>query len=175
LKKSSLLACNAKRIFIFVVLKTRDLSIDALRGMAIFAMIGANMAANNYTEPHPFLFRLFGSFAAPTFVFLSGFMVPHTSFGGKRGFSYYLWRGLAIIGIACLIDVLLWGLVPLVSFDVLYVIGISMPLAFLFTRVNKWWCLMFALVFFLLTPFIQMKIPYSALPDEIMINSSDWK
>lgn len=46
----------------------RDIVIDIIRGLAIFTMIAANMAGKLFAEPHPFGFRLYGSFAAPVFV-----------------------------------------------------------------------------------------------------------
>ncbi len=46
---------------------TRDKKIDILRGLAIFTMIAANISPYVLIEPHPFWFRLYGSFAAPLF------------------------------------------------------------------------------------------------------------
>jgi uncharacterized membrane protein len=81
-------------------MKQRDNTIDILRGLAIFTMVAANMSADNYADPHPYWFRIFGSFAAPTFVFLAGLMVSYTSFHKAHPFGYYLKRGIAIICIA---------------------------------------------------------------------------
>ena len=47
-------------------------AIDLLRGLAIVMMVAANAAAVILRGPHPFGFRLFGSFAAPIFVTLAG-------------------------------------------------------------------------------------------------------
>lgn len=46
----------------------RDKTIDILRGLAIFTMIAANISPYVLIEPHPFWFRLYGSFAAPLFI-----------------------------------------------------------------------------------------------------------
>ena len=56
----------------------RDSTVDALRGLAIATMVAANLASLVLPEPHPFWFRLYGSFAAPTFILLSGMMVSLT-------------------------------------------------------------------------------------------------
>src|SRR5262245_51031015 len=57
----------------------RDPSIDVLRGLAVFMMVAANLAASALEGPHPLWFRLYGSFAAPLFVLLSGMMVAYTA------------------------------------------------------------------------------------------------
>jgi uncharacterized membrane protein len=59
----------------------RNIAIDAIRGLAIFTMVGANMAASVAAHPHPCGLRLYGSFAAPLFILLSGMMVALTSEG----------------------------------------------------------------------------------------------
>ncbi|MBC7863509.1 MAG: DUF1624 domain-containing protein, partial [Bacteroidia bacterium] len=141
--------------------------------MAIFAMIAANMASHNYIGEHPFLFRLFGSFAAPTFVFLSGFMVPYTTAAKKYSVWYFLKRGFAVICVAALIDIALWGLCPFVSYDVLYMIGLSLPVAFLFTKVNKWVHLAFCVLIFCMIPFIQQFFGYADLPTEIELSEGN--
>src|SRR3954467_8108237 len=107
-------------------MQKRDNTIDILRGMAIFAMIAANMAAHNLAEPHPFIFRLYGSFAAPTFILLAGMMVSYTAILKKHYFKYYLIRGLGILLVASLIDYFLWDTIPFSTFDVLYIIGLSL-------------------------------------------------
>ena len=48
----------------------RDIAIDIVRGLAIFTMVAANMAAYVLAEPHPFGLRLYGTFAAPLFLSL---------------------------------------------------------------------------------------------------------
>jgi uncharacterized membrane protein len=154
-------------------LKTRDHSIDILRGIAIFAMIAANMAAYNYAEPHSFLFRIYGSLAAPIFVFLAGLMVPYTCITRNYRFSYFLKRGLSILIIAALIDFFLWQLIPFVTFDVLYMIGFSLPLAFLLTKMNKWINFVLCLLIFALTPFMQSLLGYAELPTELKTGSEN--
>lgn len=119
------------------LMNQRDHSIDILRGLAIFTMVAANMSAENYAEPHPFWFRIYGSFAAPTFVFLAGLMVSFTTFHKDYPVSYFLKRGVAVALVGALIDMACWHAVPFATFDVLYAIGISLPLAKLFLKLNR--------------------------------------
>lgn len=68
----------------------RDTSIDTLRGIAILTMVAADLAASVLKEPHPFWFRLYGSWAAPMFILLSGFMIAYTSEKKKYNFRHFL-------------------------------------------------------------------------------------
>ncbi len=115
----------------------RDFSIDGLRGLAIILMVSANLAAVILIQPHPLWFRFLSSCAAPIFTFLAGAMVAKTMAEKKYPFSYYLRRGLILIGIGALIDVLVWQTLPFVSVDVLYFIGLSLPICALSGR-SKW-------------------------------------
>lgn len=151
-------------------MKQRDNTIDILRGLAIFTMVAANMSAENFADPHPFWFRIFGSFAAPTFVFLAGLMVSYTSFHKEHPIAYYLKRGIAIIIVAALIDVFIWGAVPFSTFDVLYVIGISLPLGKLFFSLNKTFQFSIIAILFALTPILQLQLGYIQDPVEPKIN-----
>ncbi len=40
-------------------------------------------------------------------------------------------RGAALIGVGAWLDTYVWGLYPFLSMDVLYLIGVSMPLCYL--------------------------------------------
>jgi uncharacterized membrane protein len=158
------------------VLKLRDHTIDVLRGMAIFAMIAANMAAHNYQEPHPFSFRLFGSFAAPLFVFLAGFMVS-TNAGKKHyGILYFLEKAFITLLVAVALDMACWRIIPFTTFDVLYVIGLSCPLVFLLSKLNRWLHLSLTLIFFIATPLIHFKFGYKTEVVEVSLGAEDiWK
>lgn len=147
-------------------MKQRDNTIDILRGLAIFTMVAANMSAENYADPHPYWFRIFGSFAAPTFVFLAGLMISYTSFHKAHPFGYYLKRGIAIICIAACIDMLLWDAVPCSTFDVLYIIGLSLPIGKLFYSLNKVAQFSIIAILFALTPILQSRFGYIATPVE---------
>lgn len=151
-------------------MKQRDNTIDILRGLAIFTMVAANMSADNYAAPHPFWFRIFGSFAAPTFVFLAGLMISYTSFHKAHPFGYYLKRGIAIICIAACIDMFLWGAVPFSTYDVLYIIGLSLPIGKLFYSLNRLAQFSIIAIIFALTPLLQSKFGYIETPVEPELN-----
>jgi uncharacterized membrane protein len=133
--------------------------IDALRGLAIVLMVPANLAPY-FGEPHPMWFRILGSFAAPTFIMLSAGMVILT--GERHSFSYYLKRGGIIVGVGVALDTLLWGILPFTSFDVLYVIGLSLPLIYLLRRIESRELLYLASIVFLATYVLQAFTGYHA-------------
>lgn len=120
-------------------LPPRDLGIDALRGLAIVAMVASHLARDILVDPHPIWLRAFGSLAAPLFILLAGFMVAQTGASKRHPLTYYVERGLIILGLAAAVDVLLWGMYPFVGFDVLYLIGAAVPLAALFGRLQAPW------------------------------------
>jgi uncharacterized membrane protein len=101
--------------------------VDALRGVAIVLMVPANFAPY-LADPHPFWFRIASSLAAPIFIMVSAGMAALTA--ARHDLRYYLARGGAVLLIAMGLDVLVWQIVPGTSFDVLYLIGASLPLAF---------------------------------------------
>jgi len=110
---------------------TRDLTIDILRGLAIFTMLCAN--AIGYVTPsseHPVWIKFYGSFAAPLFILLAGYMASMGLVQKGYPFSYYMKRGLMVILTAVVIDTLIWEILPFTTFDVLYVIGFSLPLIY---------------------------------------------
>jgi uncharacterized membrane protein len=115
--------------------------VDLLRGLAILTMVAANTAGEIVPEPHPFGIRLYGSFAAPLFIALSGMMVARAARDGRpspegrrHDGRYFLIRGALLLLTAILVDALVASSMPLVAFDVLYVIGFSLPLAYLLAR-----------------------------------------
>jgi uncharacterized membrane protein len=109
--------------------QARDASIDILRGFAVFTMVAANMAAYSLREPHPWLLRLYGSLAAPTFIFLSGMMAAQSKASLWVGVRQATLRGAVLWAWAAALDTGVWGIQPFSSFDVLYVIGLALPVA----------------------------------------------
>lgn len=147
----------------------RDKSVDLLRGLAIFTMIAANMAAHSLEEPHALYVRIYGSLAAPLFIFLAGMMVSYTISVKSHPLSYYLKRGGLTLLIGALIDIFLWDILPFMTFDVLYVIGIAMPPIFFFNRLNRSLQLLFIGLIFGITPFLQYHFGYAESPTELAL------
>jgi len=111
---------------------SRDLSVDLLRGGAIALMVAANTIPFLLIPPAPAGFRFPASLAAPLFILLAGMMVALSQAKKKYGFCHFLVRGGLVIAVAALLDAAVWGYVPFLGMDVLYLIGISLPLTYLF-------------------------------------------
>jgi len=132
-------------------------------------MVAANMAPYFLIEPHPFWFRFYGSFAAPLFILISGMMVALTTQTKGHDWTYFLIRGLLIVTVGALIDVLMWNILPFTTVDVLYLIGISLPIAYFFLRLNKssqWFTVM---IIFLAAPVLQNILGYTDYPTEFFL------
>ncbi|MBI5789685.1 MAG: DUF1624 domain-containing protein [Candidatus Schekmanbacteria bacterium] len=144
----------------------RDITIDTLRGIAVFTMLAANLAGMILAEPHPFGLRLYGSFAAPLFILLAGMTVGFTVQAKGYGLKKFLQRGLTLLMTGILLDLLLWRIYPLTTVDVLYLIAVSLPIAYLFLRLKPAlrWALIIAL--FLITPWLQRVLGYTDYPSE---------
>lgn len=149
-----------------IIINGRDVTIDILRGLAIFTMIAANMAAYALIQPHPFPFRLYGTFAAPLFITISGAMVVFTTKEKGHNFGYFLKRGIILIVVAALIDILIWGIRPFTTVDVLYLIGISLPIAYIFQAFDNIWQWVIVIAIFLMTPVFQRVFGYADFPVE---------
>ncbi len=139
----------------------RDISIDITRGIALFIMIAANMLPYLLVTPVPLFVRFYATCAAPIFVTIAGMMVALTH--KKHNFKYFLDRGAIVVFIGILLDVFINHVYPFTSMDVLYLIGISLPLAYIFLGLDK--KLRWAIIglIFLITPAIQYTMGYSEL------------
>lgn len=147
----------------------RDISVDVVRGLAILTMVAANIAALILAEPHPFWFRLYGTFAAPLFIMMSGMMVVHTTRSKSRSFSYYAVRGGMVMIMGALVDMLIWKDWPFLNIDVLYLIGLSLPIAYLCSRLPlaAHWAV--AALILAVTPLLQNVLGYADAPIEITV------
>jgi len=146
----------------------RDVTIDTIRGLAIFTMVAANLAPDVLIEPHPFWFRFYGSFAAPFFILISGMMVAFTTQTKGHGLNYFLLRGTMIATTGVFVD-LAYKIYPFTSVDILYLIGISLPLAYLLLRMNKLCRWVITIVVFVITPILQKIFGYTDYPTEIYL------
>jgi uncharacterized membrane protein len=142
----------------------RDIPIDVLRGLAIMIMVGANLVPSLLAPPAPAWLRLLSSVAAPLFIFLSGMMVALSCCRKNYTLSYFLYRGGFVITIAAILDLVVQGSVPFIDTDVLYLIGISLPLAYLFLSLGLRARLGVLLAILIVTPVLQGIAGYSSLP-----------
>jgi uncharacterized membrane protein len=149
----------------------RHHAIDIVRGLSICIMVPANMSALVYAEPHPWWFRVVTSLAAPMFIFLAGLMVGIGSQAKQYDWKYFALRGGLVVVAAALVDALIWNLVPFHTFDVLYLIGVSLPVSYAFTRLKPTWQWLAVASVLLLTPLLQSFVGYrAALPGISLLN-----
>ncbi|MDR2533958.1 MAG: DUF1624 domain-containing protein [Tannerellaceae bacterium] len=149
-------------------MKKRDNSIDILRGIAILIMFGANVLG--YVTPcsrHPMWFAIASSMAAPLFIMISGYMAAQNAASKSRGASYYLIRGGMLILTGVLIDAMIWRILPFASFDVLYLIGLSLPAVYLLRKASDWIKCVAVAATLAATFLLQQAWPYAENPVEI--------
>ena len=152
-----------------MVKKSRDNSIDALRGFAILCMFYAHLIPH-FMERGTTLFlweRVISSIAAPLFLFLVGY-----NFNRTQNFMRVFKRSLVILLVASIIDVFVWHIFPFYSFDVLYLIGISLMVIYLIRRFSKLQLLLFIFILIIISISIQFLGFYSINLDEPYLNES---
>lgn len=113
-------------------------SIDSLRGIAIMIMIMANAWPTLYpfdTCPSPL--RIIFSIAAPVFIFLTGYSVNLAVKNNKNPLQIAI-RALQIGITAAGLDMFIWGIVPFVTFDVLYLISFSILCILVIRKINPY-------------------------------------
>lgn len=132
-------------------------------------MMVANLQAILVTPPHPLVLRAIGSIAAPLFIALSGFMVGLTA--GRHSFWYFLVRrGAWVMGVGVFVDLVVWRIYPAMSAEVLYLIGLSIPLAYLGTRLPRWGLAVAAGAVLLAPPLLQEWLGYAPFPIEFYLS-----
>lgn len=132
-------------------------------------MIGANMIPKLLSGTPSVFFRLYGSFAAPTFIFLSGMMVSFNAMKGKYSAAYFCKRTLLLFITGALVDIFITGIYPFMTFDVLYLIGVSMLLTFLFKKLKTGFQYILIIIIFAAAPLLQSVIGYQQIPVEIPV------
>jgi uncharacterized membrane protein len=129
----------------------------------------------NYTaelvlpEPHPLWLRLYGTFAAPLFILLAGMMVPLTCRWKGYGFGHFLLKGFLILLTGAAIDLAIWRIYPFQTVDVLYLIGIAVPLTYFFCRLGLGWQSAIVAAIFVFTPILQKLTGYTDYPTEYLL------
>ncbi len=149
--------------------KFRDIPIDLLRGIAIALMVGANTVPYLLAPPAPFWLRVLASLAAPLFILLSGMMVALSRTRKQYDLRYFLIRGGLVLLIAAGLEAVVWRIFPFIDMDVLFLIGISLPLAYLFLALDRRvrWGIILAL--FCSAPVLQLVFGYPLLPVQIPV------
>lgn len=150
--------------------RSRENSLDIIRGFAVFTMVAANMAAYGLMEPHPFLFRIYGSFAAPFFISLSGYLLEKKILSGGTNPGIIINRTLFIFGAAIFIDVLIWGILPFTTMDVLYLIGLSFPIIYLLKSLPPFAKILTSIVIFFISGTIRELMGYTIYPSEFSLS-----
>jgi uncharacterized membrane protein len=154
--------------------RPRSHAIDALRGAAIVTMFAANLAGPCLRPPHPMWLRVYGSFAAPTFVLLAGMM---TSMSNRPApLHRLLKRSALLLLLAAGIDLLCWGIDPFETFDVLYLLGLALPIAGLCLRLELWLHVLIAATVLVMTPWLHRAVGYGPLlPDHLAYPWPAWR
>ena len=105
------------------------------------------------------------------FVFLAGMMVSYTASIKAHKFPYYFKRALATLLVASLIDICLWDILPFVTYDVLYIIALAMPVIFFFNKLPRVLRLFIIAAIFGLTPVLQYYLGYTYYPAEVNLSA----
>lgn len=144
-------------------------ALDSLRGVAIAAMVIMNLAAVVLNGVPPLTLRWVGSLAAaPVFVLLSGFLVGATA--PRHGLAYFLVkRGLWVLAVGVFVDLTVWRIYPFFGVEVLYLIGVSIPLAYLSLKLGAWLRLGLVLALVGFAPLLRHLLGYSAFPVEFYL------
>ncbi|MDW8040475.1 MAG: heparan-alpha-glucosaminide N-acetyltransferase domain-containing protein [Nitrososphaerota archaeon] len=141
--------------------RKRDLTIDVLRGLAVLMMVCGNLPTVLFLEYYPFWLVLCNAWAAPFFIMISGMMVVFTAQTREHRLKYFLARGVLLIIVGLLIEVFMLGGYPFMFFQILYLIGVSLPIAYLFSHLNALSRWITVIVFFLLHPLLQETLKHA--------------
>ena len=139
----------------------RDVTFDIVRGLAIFIMIGANMGPV-LEMPHSFAFRVYGSIPAPIFILIAGMWVGMARLRNASNYDmkYYLQRGAFLIAVGAFVDMAAWRIIPFMTVDVLYSIGLSLPIVYLVSRFPSYVVVVLIACIFCATPMLQFVFGY---------------
>ena len=127
---------------------SRDINIDMARTFAILIMLSAN------AWPYLFKFnqlnfglRVLFSCAAPIFAFLLGYTYA-LNVNIQNGNQKSIKKVLQIIFLAFSIDAFIWGIIPFMTYDVLYILSLSLLLLIGLKNINRnaLWILLLGLI-----------------------------
>jgi uncharacterized membrane protein len=101
------------------------------------------------------------------FVTLSGMMVAAGAWQKGYALGHFAARGAFLLLVGALLDVLLWDSYPFLSVDVLYLLGVSLPLTFLTVRLSTTSRWLTVAAIFLAAPLLQLALGYADYPKEV--------
>lgn len=110
----------------------RSPAVDRLRGLAVALMVPANMIPYSLEGAPPMSLRVLATFPAPAFVALSGFVAARSRAAADPRAAAA--RGAVLLAVGAALDVGVWRATPLVSADVLVLLGVGAPLVALAGR-----------------------------------------
>jgi uncharacterized membrane protein len=142
--------------------------IDFLRSLAIVLMIYANSFPYAADFNPPGILRLLMSLAAPLFIFLSGFT---STLNHSRRISNIISAGALFLS-AIFVDIVIWGIVPLYTFDVLYCIATTLFINSILSYTHK---RQIALIISTLSIyiFLHYNLPYNNEIQELTLDKVD--
>ncbi|MEN3015447.1 MAG: heparan-alpha-glucosaminide N-acetyltransferase domain-containing protein [bacterium] len=144
--------------------------LDILRGAAILFMVVANYSPYYIEKPSEIL-RIMYTFAAPLFVSITGFLMYKNKIEKDYNVNYFVVRGVLLIITASLLEMIGYRIYPLMSVDVLCLIGSCTILLPVLHKVWKYFNLWSILIIFILTIFLQNLFGYNQQAYEITIGT----
>lgn len=153
---------------------SRDIALDVLRGIAICLMVQNQVAVSLLGSGFPTwaeIYVMLGSFAPALFVMLAGMGVVRTSLYRRYALKHFLLRAFFLaITAALVVDVAIWRSMPFVSAEILYLIALSLPVAYLFQKLRSplRWGVIAAIV--VLTPLLQHAFGYTPFPTDLSLS-----
>ena len=141
----------------------RNHSVDFFRGIAILIMVAANSYPYLFPDlPCPLEVRVLFSTAAPIFIFLSGVSLRLSEENGKSILNT-IQRIFQVLFFAVLIDVVIWGILPFYTMDVLYLISFSLITILGLRRLPDFYALIIFVLNFSLTLFFAQYYNFSLI------------
>lgn len=103
----------------------RSHSLDLIKGIAVLVMIFANTSVYFFNFIDFNFIRLICSFAAPVFLILTGYFTQLNLLKNDINKSILVRRSLQILCLGAFIDIVFWGTIPFITYDILYLIAFS--------------------------------------------------
>ena len=151
---------------------SRDATLDLVRGLAIIAMVVGHLVVALRDIPYSRPLFVAGGMAPVLFVFLSGYLVEFLHHRKNYGFGYFFIRGIFLLLVGAAVDVFIWRIIPFYTMDILYFIGISLPILYLLNRQNTYRLVLLAGAIVVATPFMQYIMGYAPYPTELYLDGS---